>query len=379
MQFRSFFAGGFECSTHRLATGRRLDLLQATAHDRLVSDDYRRLRAAGISTVREGLRWHRIDRGNGRLRFNSVRPFLAAAREHGMQVIWDVCHYGYPDDLDPFSAAFVDRFAALAGSFARVLDSESDETPLICPVNEISFFAWAGGDAGHLNPYTVNRSFELKRNLVRAAIAGIEAIRDVRPDARFIHTDPLIHIAPNPDEPEYAEHAHNYRNAQFQAWDMLSGRLNPDLGGRPDYLDIVGPNFYPQNEWVYRGPALRPGDPAYVPLHKLLAELYERYERPLYVAETSIEGDARPAWLHLVCAELRLALADGVPVTGLCWYPILDYPGWVDERHAMTGLLGYVDADGRRPLHRGLAAALQEEIRRGGWMSYEELASRATA
>ena len=25
--------------------------------------------------------------------------------------IWDMCHYGYPDDLDPFSDAFVERFS----------------------------------------------------------------------------------------------------------------------------------------------------------------------------------------------------------------------------------------------------------------------------
>ncbi len=36
---------------------------------------------------------------------------LQAARDTGTQVIWDMMHYGWPDDLDVWSPAFVDRFA----------------------------------------------------------------------------------------------------------------------------------------------------------------------------------------------------------------------------------------------------------------------------
>src|SRR5947208_1094985 len=59
--FESFFLGGFECSTHRLATGKRLDEIAATQHDRFVRVDYLRLRSVGIRTVHEGLRWHLIE------------------------------------------------------------------------------------------------------------------------------------------------------------------------------------------------------------------------------------------------------------------------------------------------------------------------------
>ena len=43
------------------------------------------------------------------------------------------------------------------------------------------------------------------------------------------------------------------------------------------------------------------------------------------------------------------ARALGVAVEGICWYPITDYPGWMDDRHCPTGLFGYVEADGSRP------------------------------
>ena len=37
---------------------------------------------------------------------------MHAARDTGVQVIWDLCHYGWPDDLDIFRPEFVRRFSA---------------------------------------------------------------------------------------------------------------------------------------------------------------------------------------------------------------------------------------------------------------------------
>ena len=69
---------------------------------------------------------------------------------------------------------------------------------------------------------------------MRAAIAAIEAVREVDPGARICHAEPIIHIATDPDYPEEAPAAEAYRQSQFQAWDMLGGRFCPELGGRPD-------------------------------------------------------------------------------------------------------------------------------------------------
>ncbi len=54
--FRSFFLGGFECSSHRRADGRRLDLIAATRHDQLAGQDYRLLAEHGIRAARDGVR-----------------------------------------------------------------------------------------------------------------------------------------------------------------------------------------------------------------------------------------------------------------------------------------------------------------------------------
>ena len=58
--FKSFWMGGFECSTHCRRDGRRLDVIDATEHDRFAHQDYARLRRLGLRTARDGVRWHSI-------------------------------------------------------------------------------------------------------------------------------------------------------------------------------------------------------------------------------------------------------------------------------------------------------------------------------
>ena len=59
--FKSFLMGGFECSTHRIRSGRRLDMIAATRHDQFAEKDYTRLLNLGMGTARDGLRWHLIE------------------------------------------------------------------------------------------------------------------------------------------------------------------------------------------------------------------------------------------------------------------------------------------------------------------------------
>src|SRR5215217_5236149 len=86
--FKSFWMGGFECSTHRLprrkALGRfaglRLDLTAATRHDEFALEDYERLEEAGMGTARDGVRWHLIEKTSSRYDFSSLVQMLRAAR-----------------------------------------------------------------------------------------------------------------------------------------------------------------------------------------------------------------------------------------------------------------------------------------------------------
>jgi len=378
--FKSFWIGGYECSTHRLPrrkslgrfAGQRLDLIQSTRHDEFAFEDYSRLKEVGIRTARDGVRWHLIEKTPFRYDFSSLMPMLQAARQTETQIIWDLLHYGWPDGLSIWGAEFVNRFARFARSTAQVILEETGGPLFITPVNEISFVAWGGGDAGFLNPFGKGRGPELKAQLVRAAIAAIEAVREVDPGARITLAEPIIHIAPDPWYPDEAPAAEAYRQSQFQAWDMIAGKFCPELGGRPEYLDVVGVNYYSNNQWIHQDPnlphsrrrqsvLLLPSHPLHRPVREMLKEVYERYRRPVFIAETGIEGDARPSWLRYIGQEARAAAAQGVELEGLCLYPIIDYPGWGDDRHCHSGLWGYADDEGRRPLYEPLAEELAHQ------------------
>jgi hypothetical protein len=228
-------------------------------------------------------------------------------------------------------------------------------------VNEMSFWAWAGGEVGRFNPCCHGRGAELKRQLVRATIAAIHAIRSVDPRARFITAEPLINVEAGLGDEEHVRSAYAYQQIQFEALDILRGAKEPELGGAPECLDIIGLNYYPDNQWYHGGSTIPMGHHAYRPLHTLLEEVHLRYRRPLLIAETGAEGCGRSSWFHYVCSEVHAALDAGVPIKGICLYPIADYPGWDNERTCSVGLLTAPDAQGRRAVFPRLARELQQQ------------------
>jgi hypothetical protein len=148
---------------------------------------------------------------------------------------------------------------------------------------------------------------------------------------------------------------------------MLSGRIAPELGGSTEWLDAVGLNFYSDNQWYLEGSTIPLGHQDYRPLSDMLVETYGRYGRPLLITETGAEGSARPAWFHYVCDEVREAIRQGVPLEGVCLYPIASFPAWDDGVHRQFGLLGAPRPDGRRDTFDPLVDELyrQQELLAG--------------
>jgi len=325
-----------------------------------VSQDYKRLSDLGIRTIREGLRWPRIENSAGRRDFTEVLPFIKQAEWHGMEIIWDLLHFGWPDHLDPFAEDWAGHVEAFATDFARFLKLHQVSDVWIAPVNEISFLSWAGGDAGWLNPFIQSRGAELKAQLVSGGIAAARAIRREIPLAKFVWPDPVIHITG--DNPE----AEQYRVSMFEAWDMLAGLQRPELGGNLNLIDVVGVNFYERNQWLNHGRTIHRGDPEYRPFREILAEVYRRYGKPILVSETGIENVARAEWFAYICDEVDAATHAGIPVEGICWYPILNHPGWDDGRHCHNGLWDYADASGEREIYTPLAREIRKrQVNRG--------------
>ena len=358
--FPSTFLGGFECSAQRRRDGRRLDLIAGTRHDLMAVEDYRQLAEHGIKAARDGVRWHLIETAPWQYDWAPVLPLLRAAEAAGVRVVWDLCHYGWPDDLDVFSSAFVERFARYAAAFARLHLDATGRPPMICPVNEISFLAWAGGDMRRLNPNCEGRGGELKRQLVRTALAGTAAVREATPGALVFAIDPIIRIVPKRGaDPKPVE---TYNGYQWESWDMLVGQAAPELGGHPDAFDVLGVNYYWNNQWTDGAEPLSVFDTErFTPVHKLFAAAHARYGKRIFLAETSIEGDNRAGWLRYIAEEVREAIRQGVPMEGICLYPVLSHMGWDEDRYCPNGLFELEPKHGRRLVHAPLAAELRRQ------------------
>jgi hypothetical protein len=359
--FSSFIQAGFECATHRNLHGTRLDIVAATRHDNFIRKDYTRTRELGIATVREGARWHIIEREPGHYDFSTLDVLFDAAQAEGVQIILDLMHFGWPDFLDVFSSDFVHAFKAFAFETSRFLKRRSVKHQSVIPINEISFLSWAGGDRALLNPHERGRGAELKRQLVRAAIAASSVLRTEVPGVCLASAEPVIHIVGRPGVPGDELAAERHRLAMYEATDMLTGRSHPELSGRPEYLDVVGVNFYDRNQWINHSDTLTRADAGYRPFHQILREVWDRYRKPVLISETGTEDDARPEWFEYVSAEVRRVIRSGIPVEGICLYPILNHPGWDDDRHCCNGLWDYANGKGEREIYAPLAAAIARQ------------------
>ncbi len=368
--FRSFWMAGFECADHKNYSRKRVDFLNITGHLQLIDQDYQQLAPFNISTVREGLRWSQVETLPYRYNWSTVALMIEKGKKNGIQQVWDICHFGFPDGLSPLHPNFARRFAALCRAFVKFYRSVDPEGVLIVtPVNEASFLSWFGGEAALTVPYLKNQGWKLKYELMRAYVEGVAALKYADPTVRILTTEPLVNMVPplNPTEKEIVAAAYAHES-QYQALDILSGRLCPELGGKPEYLDIVGLNYYYTNQWVYDMSDLLPWkgerDPRWVPLRSLLTEVYERYERPIALTETSHPGIDRPLWMKFIAEEVAAVIQQGLPMWGICLYPIIDRPNWDDlsDWHAS----GLWDAELRkeeppaRVLYEPYAAALLE-------------------
>jgi hypothetical protein len=224
------------------------------------------------------------------------------------------------------------------------------------PVNEITFFSAAASDLQWMYPFAKGRGDDLKRAMARMAIEGAKAIREIEPDARMVHVDPIVHAVPPRDRPDLADEANDEEHREaFEAWDMLCGRVAPELGGSPEILDIVGVNVYHYSQ-VQLGEdkkreILGPRDPRRKPLSALLQTAWDRYHRPVIIGETSGFQENRAEWLRMTMEESLNALNNGVDLHGVCLYPFVDLPDWWTQEWAKIGIYDVADKEsfGRVP------------------------------
>lgn len=340
--FNTFWMGGFECADQQNAFGNRVDLAKTSGHIARAGEDYANLISLGIHTVREGIRWSVVERTPYHYDFTDVEVLINAARCAGIQIIWDICHFGFPDDLTPLHPMFARRFTHMCRAFADFLYTVSPgEEIYLVPINEVSFLSWLGGDARGTSPYTIGQGWDVKYHLMKAFIEGVRMLKADYPNIKIITSEPLISIcSQDPANVNAVLSAKNKHDDQYQMLDILTGKMCPELGGSPELLDVIGVNFYYNNQWINETHEFIPwGDlppnPYWKPLSVLIKEVFIRYGKPMVITETGHVGEHRPNWLYQISDQVRMLLAEGVPLLGCCIYPVVDRQDWdfTDQWH----------------------------------------------
>src|SRR6478609_3188460 len=195
--FNSFWMAGFECTDKLNAFGNRVDFLDITGHLDLLDEDYQRLQDFNMSTVREGIRWSKVEIKPYMYDWSVVYKMVKAAKRNNIQQVWDLCHFGYPDDLSPLHPMFARRFAALCRAFLEFYRSVNPSEPLILiPINEVSFISWLGGEAAGTTPYCKGNGWNVKYKLMQAYNEGVATLKQLDSNVIILTSEPLVNMVP---------------------------------------------------------------------------------------------------------------------------------------------------------------------------------------
>ncbi|HKG69079.1 MAG TPA: hypothetical protein VKA92_09440, partial [Segetibacter sp.] len=83
--FSSFWMAGYECTDKLNAFGHRVDFLNETGHFQLIDHDYKLLRPFNIETVREGIRWSKVETRPYHYDWSTVKVMLERGKANGIQ------------------------------------------------------------------------------------------------------------------------------------------------------------------------------------------------------------------------------------------------------------------------------------------------------
>ncbi len=351
-----FWAAGIEDTfiTHPWpATGRTLDEYELTQHYQRWRHDLNLFATLGVSIVRYGIPWHRINPAPGKWDWS----FPDAAFEHllslGIQPIVDLVHYGLPPWIEGayLHPDFPQRMAEYA---QRTAERYKNRVYCYTPLNEPRITAWYCGKLGWWPPALRGwRGFlQVLTAVCSGIIRTIRVLREVDPEILPVLVD-ATDLYETADPTLYQEVEHR-QEIVFLALDLISGRvtsqhsLYPWLlkhGVSETQLDIfrrqavdllfLGINLYPlfsRKVLVRSGSALRIRMPyATAAIVERLAQLYwDRYHVPLFISETASEGSIkrRAAWLSDSVKAVNCVRARGIPLVGYTWWPLFALVTW---------------------------------------------------
>lgn len=355
-------------------SGFALDEYELTQHYRFWREDLDRAASLGIGGIRYGIPWYRVNPRPGRFVWDWVDQVLEyAVNVKGLTVIADLVHYGVPDWVerafadDAYPQAVADYAAAFARRYRSIVNHYT-------PLNEPIITAQFCGRRGLWPPYLVGDEGWVRVLLgVAAGIqASVAAIRSADDRAVIVHVEAarLVH-----GDGTLAEFARQETVRAFLPTDLVLGLVDRQhaasdwalahgatrgqldrLRAAPSRIDVLGVNYYPgfsRRELVrHDGQVAEVAvDGGVAGLQASLTAFHERYRLPLFVAETSTDGNdaSRTEWLRTSAAAVTNMRAQGFPIRGYTWWPLYDFVDWshsAGDRRVEDFLLRQAGLDG---------------------------------
>lgn len=300
----------------------RQDEIQLTQHDRFLVEDYHLLADIGCVGVRDAARWYVTHPAPNVFDWAWLDRVVEAAQRFGLTLYLDLWHYGYPDWLDLMSNDAPEHFA----EFARQIALRYPALRHFCVCNEPTLLVEMSGQLGRWQPFlSYQDPTPIRRQICQAIILASRAILEIRPDAELILPEPW--------------HATDARSEDEQAavLDTVMGSRDPDLGGAPELVTVVGLNHY--------------RDSTLPPFHRLILNARQRWpDKPIWITETSgpPSGWQQVEWFWWMLAETRLANLAGANVPVFTWAPVFSMYDWEDETLQLHNGIWTIGEDGRR-------------------------------
>ena len=364
------WAAGLECS---FIPHLSIDQYRWTQHDRFWQTDFDLIaNDLGCKWLRYALPWHEIERTPGVFDWEWFDLRLAHVEKLGITLLLDLAHFGTPTWLPD---AFADAdFPTALERFARAFGERyAGRVRCVCPVNEPLITSLFCGDIGLWPPYGrgLNNYMTVVGRVAQGVCRAIRVLRETMPGVEILISDSLEVAVTYEDSDETTSpflreslrlDVDRRMHRRHLVTDLILGRVNrrhPLVGwlqkhGFSDFdlnwfqrnaqtLDIIGLDYYEHTEvelyttpeGYYRQRELTPP----MGLYRAAQGYWSKYHIPLMVTETSVGGpdENKIAWLERSVADVRRLRAEGFPIIGYTWWPVIDHLDWDGAMLHQTG------------------------------------------
>lgn len=369
--------GGVECSIVRVKNGVRNQLIETGHYARI--EDLDLIAGLGINTLRYPTLWELVESVEGHDDWGWLDLRLSRLKQLGISPVAELLHHGSgPAWTHILAPDFPDRLAAFAHRLARRYPWIRHFTPVAEPLTT----ARMSGLYGVWYPHASEEAmcFRLLVAQCRAIAKSMVAIRVVIPEARLVQTEDFGRTFAVPKLQYQADYENDRR---WLSMDLLCGQVDNghpfyarllasgidpvhllELTAEPCRPDLMGVDYYltsdrflDQRTERYQGETVGGnGIDAYVDIAAVrseptdmqvgllprLQEVWERYRRPVVVAELH-NGCTREEQLRWFMEGWQVAQncrASGVDVRGVTAWSLF---GSVDWNSTMARSDGYYE------------------------------------